>query len=457
MKKYFSAFLILTLLFLGQNPAVYAVGSSGFENASYSAKTLGQANAVVARPQDPSTISFNPAGIVDLPGVQVSAGLEGLDWRILHTSSVTGDKNQNNGRVILIPSFYVTANPGELLDNRVAFGLAVNSPFGLSSKFPSIGMGRYTGYKNSLQMVATTMATSARLTNWLNVGGGATHYWIYDYGQSFNYPNAALAGSGGDGQVLTETSGHGWGWNLGLLLKPVPHHKFGASFRSQANVKVNGRVVLDDLVNAGSNVVFDTLPHFESGAHSNVPLPWNFTLGYAYEPSEKWAVENDFGITGWSVFADQDFGFDRPNATLRALGTVPRDYDTTFSYHLGGHRQLNDKTDLLGGFAFYQAAAPKNHVDNFLPDANRFLWTAGTSYNFSPRARIDFSYIFMLFARRSISNPAQVAKTGTNIDGRYTSILHGAFVTFTYSFDFPFEKKYKDNKEAKVTPIANIK
>ena len=447
MKKHLSVFLILTLLFLGQNSIVYAVGSSGFENASYSAKTLGQANAVVARPQDPSTISFNPAGIVELPGVQLSAGLQNLDFRVSHRNAVTDDINQNAGLLVLLPSFYLTANPGQLLDNRVAFGLAVNSPFGLSSKFPSIGMARFTGYKNSLRMVATTMAGSVRMTDWMNIGGGAINYWMYDYGQSFNYPNGSILTNNAnpnafpDGKAVTETNGFGWGWNLGVLLKPRPNHKVGVSYRSKADIKVNGRVLIDDLVN-GVAQGYDTFPHFQSGAHSDVPLPWNLTLGYAYDPSPKWAVETDFGITGWDVFRDQDFGFDRPNATLRALGTIPRDYERTFSFHLGGHRQLNDKTDLFSGFAFYQAASPKKHVDNFLPDANRFLWSMGTSYNLTKKARVDFAYMFMLFASRHISNPGQLTKSGESIDGKYPSILHGAFVTFTYSFDFPFEKDH---------------
>jgi long-subunit fatty acid transport protein len=105
---------------------VFAVGSSGFENASYSAKTLSQANAVVARPQDPSAVLFNPAGLVDLPGVQVMGNLQGLDFRVFHKNNLTGDHNQNTGKLLLIPSFFMSANPGELMDNRAAFGVSMD-------------------------------------------------------------------------------------------------------------------------------------------------------------------------------------------------------------------------------------------------------------------------------------------------------------------------------------------
>ena len=446
MKKLLISVLVLTLAVFSNNTAVYAVGSAGFENASYSAKTLGQANATIARPQDPSTILSNPAGIIELDGIRVSGGLQNLDFRSFHQNDVTGDHNQNVGKLVLLPSFYLTANPGQLLDDRFALGVGVNSPFGLSTKYPSIGMAHYTGYKNELKMVATTIAGSLRVTDWLNLGGGAINYYIYDYGQIFNYPNSGVIGVPGlaDGRAMTETSGGGWGWNFGVLLKPLPKHRLAMSYRSRADVEVDGRVVIDDLILGGAQG-YDTFPHFESGAHSDVPLPWNLTFGYAYEPSMKWAVETDFGITGWNVFADQNFTFDRPNVTLNALGTIPRDYKAAVSVHTGGHYQLSEKTDLYGGFAFYQAASPKNHFDNFLPDSNRYMWSCGTSYQLTPRTQVDFAYMFMLFAKRNISNPGVLAKSGESIDGKYTSIMHGAFVTFTYHFDFPFEKRMKES------------
>ncbi|MDD5217649.1 MAG: outer membrane protein transport protein [Candidatus Omnitrophica bacterium] len=448
MKKYLSA-LLSVLLIVSFPGTLLAVGSAGFENASYSAKSISQANAVVARPQDGSTIMINPAGLVELEGVQFDAGLQYLDWRIFHKDRATGDFNQNNPKLVLIPTFNVVMNPGELFDNRVALGLAVNSPFGISSSFPSIGMARYTGYKNDLKTIAATMAGAIKVTDWLDIGGGATHYWVTDYGQMYNYPNGFILGAPGtpDGKATVETSGHGWGWNTGILLKPLPHHKVGVSYRSRADIKVRGRLMIDDLVLGGLQG-YDTFPYFETGAHSKLQFPSCLTMGYAYEPSSKWAAEFDIGLTNWQVFKNQNFTFDRPTPLLVALGSVPRDYQFTWNFHWGGHYQVTKKLDLLGGFYFYQAASPKEHVDNFIPDANRFGWTPGFSYQFNDHFNFDFNYLFVLFARRSISNPSVLAKTGESIDGRYTSIVNGVFVTLRYQFDFPFGKKKDEPNRA---------
>jgi long-subunit fatty acid transport protein len=113
----------------------------------------------------------------------------------------------------------------------------------------------------------------------------------------------------------------------------------------------------------------------------------------------------------------------------------------TWNLHFGGEYHLSNKTDLMGGFFFYQAASPKKHVDNFLPDANRFGWTLGTGHKFGKNATLDFNYVFILFAQRDISNPQQALKSGESIDGKYQSIIHGPMVTFTYRFDFPFSHR----------------
>ena len=148
--------LSLSLAILLAAPApLWAVGSSGFENASYSAKTLSQANAVVARPQDGSTILFNPAGIGELEGVQTNLGLQALDWRIFHRDDGTGDFTQNDFKIIPIPSAYLTVTPGKgFLNDRLAAGIAANSPFGLSSSFPVGSVAKYAGIKNDLKMLS---------------------------------------------------------------------------------------------------------------------------------------------------------------------------------------------------------------------------------------------------------------------------------------------------------------
>ena len=68
MKKSLFTILIVAILITPAN--LYAVGSGGFENASFSARSLAESNAVVAQADEPAAISYNPAGITQLDGFQ---------------------------------------------------------------------------------------------------------------------------------------------------------------------------------------------------------------------------------------------------------------------------------------------------------------------------------------------------------------------------------------------------
>ncbi|HNV87114.1 MAG TPA: outer membrane protein transport protein, partial [Candidatus Omnitrophota bacterium] len=129
-----------------------AVGSSAFENASFSAKSLAQSNAVVAQADEPAAISYNPAGIVGLKGLQIQANDSFLSM-ITHVSTEAGDHPRSTGTIDQVPTGYVTVNPGPVLNDRVAFGVGMDSPFGLSNQWDSNDpIVHYTGWKNYLKM-----------------------------------------------------------------------------------------------------------------------------------------------------------------------------------------------------------------------------------------------------------------------------------------------------------------
>ncbi len=436
--------LIVCLVF-GVSGKAWAIGSSGFENASYSAESLAQGNAMVARPDDPDAVVWNPAGLPYLKNVQYSGSLAGINTFTFFTSKATGDHEKNTPQLALVPTNYLTVNPGKYLGNRFGFGLGTTVPFGLANRYHSIGnLAQYTGYHNSLRMIAVTVAGGMKLTDNLSVGAGAVDYITYKYAQIFNFPNSFLLSGAvpgntfADGLARTDTRGYGWGWTLGALAKPFKHHHLGFYYRSRATVDVNGNVKIEG-INPLLAGTFPNAPLFQTGVHSEIPLPSNITLAYAYVPSDKWSAEFDLGLTQWHVFKDQDFGFDNPNNILTALGTIPKDFHDTWSFHLGGHYRLNKKIDLMGGSFFYTAASPKFHTTNVIPDSNRIAGTLGFRWDMFENASLDVAYLAMLYTRRSVANPTVFAKTGLSIDGRYTSFTQEFMVTFTYRFDkIPF-------------------
>lgn len=448
-------FLSLFLSVILVIPTAWAVGSSGFENASYSARSLAQSNAVVARPEEPDTTSFNPAGLPYIKGIQFTGGLEGIDTHTFFTSKATGDHTKNTGQLVFVPASFITVNPGRLLWNRVGAGVGLTSPFGLQNRYNTMGnLAQYTGHKNKLNMAAVTIAGGVKLLDNFSVGGGAVDYIAYKYAQNLNFPNSNIlrpavgANTFADGLARTDLDGDGWGWLAGVFFKPFKRHQFGLSYRSRATIDAKGDVKIEG-INPLLIGTFPTIPTFQTGIQTDVPLPSNLTIAYAYVPSDKWAAEFDLGYTRWSVFTDQDIAFDRPNTVLTALGTIPRNYDDTWSFNLGGHYRLNDRFDLMGGAFFYTPASPRKHFDNVIPDAPRLAGTFGFRFNPTRNTSVDLTYFGIFYLRRSVTNDGVFTKSGLSIDGRYTSWQQGFMVNFTYRFDPPFLKGPREKEGAR--------
>ncbi|PIW64525.1 MAG: hypothetical protein COW12_06055 [Candidatus Omnitrophica bacterium CG12_big_fil_rev_8_21_14_0_65_45_16] len=431
-----AALVVTVLAFIFSFPQfAFAVGSSGFENASYSARSLGQSNAVVARPEEPSTIVFNPAGIPELKGVQFQMDLAGLTTHTWYKNPSTGDIEMNTPQLVLIPTGFATANLGEAFDNRLGVGIGMTYPFGLNNRYESHGVARYVGHNNRIKILGLTMAAGYQVTDKFNVGGGAVYYNMYQYDQVLNYPNSFILSTPGlaDGRAKTYFSGKGWGWIASSLYKITKKHQVGVFYRSKANVKAHGRVKIEDL-QFGQLQGFSTTPYWESAGKTDVNLPSNLTIGYAYIPSDKWAWELDLGWTHWSVFSDQNFEWDDANTVINSLGTISRNYHNTLSLNTGGHYRLNDKFDLLAGMFMYSAASPEDHFDAVIPDAARIAGTFGFTYNITKKLDFSATYLSLFFLERSIHNQAIIDKSGTSIDGKYSTFIHGFMTGFTYRF-----------------------
>ena len=115
MKK-FSAFLLLPFLLISFSVPAFAVGSAGFENATFSANQIGQGGAVVAQADEAAAISYNPAGITQLEGIQAQTSMGFISGFTFYESDVQGS-TRSTGTISAFPTGYVTINPGNYLND----------------------------------------------------------------------------------------------------------------------------------------------------------------------------------------------------------------------------------------------------------------------------------------------------------------------------------------------------
>ena len=448
MKKILLPWMVIALIFLTPS-LVFAVGGGGFENASFSATQIGMSGTGTASPNEPAAISYNPAGIADLPGVQVQADANFLSMLTWKDNDVTGD-TRSSGTLSFVPTGYLTINPGKMFQDKLALGVGSDSPFGLMNKYNSNDpAAHYTSWRNYLKMYTIKPTVAYKLTDKLSIGGGPMWYRIYDFGGITGYPNNLATLPFGvntpDGQARINTSGNKWGWQMGTLLKLTPKHRLGYYFRSPVVVKTSGLAKVENSDFSGIGLA--GLHAFETGVHTKVALPMNMTWAYAYQPTEKTFYEADFTWSHWKThkrlyFVPDPTGNAVDDAILKAIGQGDKDYHDGYGIQLGVSHKLTKKLTLRGGSFFYFTPVPEKNFIPAVPDSNHLSLSIGLGYAISKYLTADIAYSNAFYFQRKIAN--SVAENpvllNSSVDGNYTSYLQEFTISMTAHWDDLFPR-----------------
>jgi len=450
MKK---ALLTGTLIaFISMTPSLaFAVGSGGFENASFSAKQLSLGGAVTATPDEPAAISYNPAGIADLPGVQVQGNANFISLLTFKANNVTGD-TRSTGTLHLVPTGYVTINPGKIFQDKLGLGVGFDSPFGLSTKYRTTDpAARYTGYSNYLKMYTIKPTIAYKVTNWLNLGGGPMWYRVYDFGGVQAYPSSLYSGvglGGADGQVRLNTSGNHWGWQMGALIKIKQKHRIGYYFRSPVVVKTSGLGKVENSTMLGSP------GYLETGVHTKLALPMNMTWAYAYQPTPKTHYEADFTWSHWKThkriyWVTDPTGSALDDMVLNAIRQADKDWGDSFGIQLGASHKLTKKLTIRGGSWFYWTPIPQYHFTPSVADSNHLALSIGAGYDINKYLTADLCYYNSFYFRRRISNPY--------VSGTYTGYSQAFTISLTAHWDDIFPRVTVNKGKEAEEPSIDIK
>ena len=444
MKRIVSIGILIAFISLTPAPA-FAVGGGGFENASYSAKQLGLGGAVTATPDEPAAISYNPAGIADLPGIQVQGDANFISLMTFKHNDIRGD-TRSAGTLSFIPTGYVTINPGKIFDDKLGLGVGFDSPFGLKNKYRSSNAAvHYTGWNNYLEMYTIKPTIAYKVTDKISVGGGPVWYRISDFGGVQGYPNTMIVPGTADGQIRLNTSGNHWGWQLGTLIKLSEKHRLGYYFRSPVVVKTSGMTKVENSAFIGGNGAYET------GVHTKVSLPMNMTWAYAYQPTPKTHYEADFTWSHWATYKRQYFVTDPSGGAfddiiLNNIRAADKDYHDGYGIQLGASHKLTKKLTLRAGSWFYFTPIPQKSFIPAVADSNHLAVSLGAGYDFNKYLTADLCYYNSFYFRRRINNDIGEALPNSSVDGAYTSYSQAFTVSLTAHWDdlFPRANAKKD-------------
>ncbi|MBI1939578.1 MAG: outer membrane protein transport protein [Ignavibacteriales bacterium] len=411
MKKVLLLFVVCSIFTSG-------VFAGGFQINEHGARAMAMGGAFTGLANDPSAIYFNPAGITQLSGTRISAGVT----LISPISSFRGPapditEYSQHSQLFTPFNFYVTHQ----FTDDLFVGLGVNNPFGLGTEWDDTWPGRYLAVDTEVRTFFFNPVVAYKLTEELSISAGLN----FAFGDVKIIRNADLAPFDGEAQVNLSGDATAWGFTAGIFYKVSDQFSAGVSFRSESTFDFEGTAETE-----APSQFSALVPSGDISASLTTPM--NLTAGVAYKPLEYLTITADFQYIGWSSY--DVLAVDFKDESQEDLAAV-RDYENTYILRLGGEYILTDALALRGGFLFDNNPVKDELVEPTLPDSDRLGFNIGFGYKLTDNINVDVAYLFLRFNEREITD-SQINYTGGEapFNGVYNSTAHLFGVNFSYNF-----------------------
>jgi long-chain fatty acid transport protein len=404
---------------------------AGFKIAEQGAKAMGMANAFVAQADDASALAYNPAGIAFQEGSQLQIGSTTIlvpQTQFNGTTRLSGSNvvsERANRDIFIAPTVYATTTMESV---PLSLGLGVNSFHPLAKRWDTSSEFRDSIQSISIKPINFQPTVAYRFDDLnLAVAGGfdVTYAQVSLQKMAYAVPGNAATELGTLG---ADATGVGYGYNFGLKWKPLKNLSFGAAYRSQIKLALDGDANYLASTAMGQGAVGltpgGTKKSVRTSGSTDITLPDAISLGVAWKPIDKLTLEFDVERTGWSSYKQLELKF---GSALKAFNNKPdaKNWEDVWAYRIGGQYAVTPKMDLRAGYAYDTTPAPNSTVGPELPDADRHNFSIGSGLH-NELGSIDMAYMWVHWVDRNVNNAKQ---TGT-----FQSDAHLFSVSVTYKF-----------------------
>ncbi len=427
------ALIVSSLLLVFLCSCLSPVDSAGFSNYIQGATATGMGGAFAAKADDPTAIFYNPAGITQIEGTQLSLGVTSVA-----PSTTLEDpwKNewQTESDTFWLPNVYLTHQ----LNDSWHLGLGVFSPYGLGRDWSGEKdfVYRYLVREVTIQSIYVSPIVAYKLNDNWSIAAGAQ--WVrskVEYKAAIDMSDIAAALSEAMGttiilddsemQLKGNNESGDWGYSLGIH-GTIDRLKLGLSWRSKVSCDYNGNASFY-VPESGYGATVDAMVNSffpDTKGVTAIDMPATLTAGIGYQFTSKLYAEFDVLWSQWSSYKslDIDFEFDGlPDISQR------KDWNDSMSYRLGLLYDVNDQFSVFGGAYFDETPVPDDTLDPILPCADRYSFQLGAGYDFG-NIQIQGAYMFLQFRdRETVSNYRHV-------NAAYESNAHIWGFQATYKF-----------------------
>lgn len=389
-----------SLALLGASAAaINAAHAGGFAVREQSAYYQGMSFAGAGTGDTLSSMYWNSAAAASAPGMNSETHVTLIvpDSQITATGGIltggscgTALSNCESGDIAdpaVVPASYANYQ----LNDRLYFGLAINSGFGLVTKPDNTHWaGAALAITSDVFSLNINPTIAYKLTPELTIGAGIQVEYL-DVRL-----NRGPAG-GGDIGRSADLDDIGIGATVGVNWTPMVGTSIGVGYRSAVSFDLEGDYA--NVFTGGAN----------RAAQSELTLPEIVTIGFRQALTEKLDLLAGYEWTNWSRLGSPTVSVQgAPSETLRL------EYDDGHFVSAGLEYDYSPETTLRLGIAWEKSPISDKERNVLLPDADRIWLSVGASHKLTSRATIDIGYSHIFADDATICREAPVGGPCTN-------------------------------------------
>ena len=424
----------------------------GFQLNEQSVSGQGYGHAGRASNINDATIVFgNPAGMSFLKRAQLTAG---ATYLVVNNdiSNVTANRNIDSGvagggapngtqvTVGEIPG----GNEGDMVGNKaipfafyaqpvnekLAFGFGVYAPFGSKTDYEDDFQGRYFGNYTEVKVASAQPTISYRFNDKWSFGAGITYNQV-DGELRRQIPSESSYDPDSDIDARVKGDDEAWGYNLGVIYRPVPETTLGLTYRSEVEYELEGDF---NAIDASGNVVRS------DNAYLDLTTPETVSFSVTQEMSDRLKLMFGASWARWSKFQEIRITGDN----IEEITNETQNYSNSWSFAVGSEYQLNPQWVLRAGLTLDETPSNDEYRSVRIPSDDRRIFSLGAGWTPMDDLTIDFAYSYLTERKTRIeqsrsdhlasSQTGNVPVGGTDYYADYKNEAHGFGTQMTYRF-----------------------
>ena len=363
------------------------------------AEATARGDAFMAKSDNASAVFYNPAGLTQLNGLNISGTMYGT--RI--TSEYQGLADTQRTSYFLIPHFYAGYHP---TDGALAFGVGVYAPYGMGVDYGNSSILRPVIIQDSLNFMAVSGIATWKATPELSIGLGPVFNFASIHIQQGLAPvnMGDLADFKGDGSSVGGTIGMLWN---------IQRFSIGAVCRGSFPINYDGTF----LIIPGATPALS----INERAHMKLNIPTQIGFAVGFNITTNLQVETDALWTQWSNW--------RQSTLIKDSGNINSYYNWNDSWiiSIGATYAFLKDYRIHAGYGFAQQTTPDSTFSPAIPDSIRHVVSIGISKDI-------YSWLTSTITLQQIFGESRNINNGITSPGVYS--LSSTAITTSFNLKF---------------------